>query len=402
MHSKSGALRVDAKSTLADLSGGEGETAAFLQTFDFAGTRAAGNLDVSVHKELQYQLFTHMDPVPILSELAAQGFRIYRVGTRINAYGRMRIFDFLDDYAAGRAPRYGINRSLATTVSGNWSTGPGCFICYPLLCHLQPMVMLVRTASGAELAILPPEGTGFKRAQQLSGWPSGYVGASIQGSGSGLYKSATNLWKADAPQLLFDQCVSAANSLFNYLSSPEEWVTASGEFDANERWITWASVTQGIEALTSLALDWTGPSSIWDAFRALTILLGVWQGGNSSTPKLRECLHPDRIRAHVIPRLVPGAYRAWATDIVGNWENQLRTGFPNSTLDEAVARVEDLRHLVHGVGASPKRRTDRLQALRVAEENRPGLQLVSDVATLWWTAVLLEPKVLCRPGQLPW
>jgi hypothetical protein len=65
--------------------------------------------------------------------------------------------------------------------------------------------------------------------------------------------------------------------------------------------------------------------------------------------------------------------------------------------------LEELRNLVHGVGAQgPRDRDVRLQLLRDPSVHTPNIQLVSDIACLWWSALVLAPRALCTPGRPPW
>lgn len=69
---------------------------------------------------------------------------------------------------------------------------------------------------------------------------------------------------------------------------------------------------------------------------------------------------------------------------------------------DAPDKVAQVRNLVHGVARRGQDRTTRLKVLYELEEHTPDLQLVQDVATLWWQAVLVSPETLARAGRPPW
>lgn len=167
--------------------------------------------------------------------------------------------------------------------------------------------------------------------------------------------------------------------------------------------IAWASVRFGFDAINSTAAAWGTFDGIWSAFRALGILQGLWEGPRQGRVPLSQLLTPARIRDHVLPALTDPTHRTWASGVIDNYEKELANGFPNQTVEQAAKHIQELRNLVHGAGAQGTRpRNARLATLRQLAHHTPNIQLVCDMASLWWTALLFDPHTLCRPGRAPW
>jgi hypothetical protein len=127
--------------------------------------------------------------------------------------------------------------------------------------------------------------------------------------------------------------------------------------------------------------------------RALSVLAGFW----GDVP-LASVLTPDHLRVHAVAAIPNVAERRYASGIVDKYDETINKAFGVG----APEKVAEVRNLVHGVARRGQDRTFRLQVLYELEENSPDLQLVQDVATLWWQAVLLSPETLGRPGRPPW
>lgn len=372
---------------------------------DLPALREAGLLAISNANMLQYELWANGDPLPILRQQASEGMRIYRVGSCDGFFLRTRFFEVVEELAGGTPPeqlKIGLKRVTSMVLSGRWQILPGSLVCFPLTAHHQPLAALVTTRSAAEVAVLPPAKGTFERASQLPAWPVGTVGASLKGPGTGVYRSDISLTQADAAAIL-RQCLSGANEMLRWFLDPAYWQTPDGVFDPTERWIAWGSVLQAFEALIAIADDWSYSSSLWDAFRALGILHGIWLG--TRRPKelpLREMLRPSRLRDYAVVHIPDPILRDWTLSIVRNWEDQLVSKFPGADVESALLQVEDMRNLIHGVGAATSRRSDRLNLLRTLAVHEPSLQLLPDLAVAWWSAALFAPSAVCRPGQAPW
>jgi hypothetical protein len=159
----------------------------------------------------------------------------------------------------------------------------------------------------------------------------------------------------------------------------------------------------GFDAINAVGADWEGRSSFWQALRALGTLQGIWEGGRRDTLPLRKLLDPRLIRQHAIPAYPFGAHRERASGILANYEREVLRAFEPVELDVALAKLEQVRHLVHGMGAQGNVGRDaRLQSLRSLAAVGANLQLLINVSTFWWTAALLDPDHNLRAGSAPW
>lgn len=75
--------------------------------------------------------------------------------------------------------------------------------------------------------------------------------------------------------------------------------------------------------------------------------------------------------------------------------------FPGPSLEDTLKGVAEVRNLMHGV-ASTRDRTRRLRVLYRIGQHLPNLQLINDIASFWWMALLMEPERTARPGTAPW
>jgi hypothetical protein len=155
-------------------------------------------------------------------------------------------------------------------------------------------------------------------------------------------------------------------------------------------------------ALTALGETWNGSSSLWDAFRALGILQGVWAGSAEGSVKLSDMLQPGRLRTCAEGNISDPRLRDWSIAVIRNWEEKLSEGFPGKTANDAVVLAADVRNVLHGVGNLGQDRARRLRTLRAIADSDARLQLIADIAALWWTAAMFAPAKAYRAGRPPW
>lgn len=365
---------------------------------------ARNELDVSVHNRLQLQLYLTDDPLSVLAGPVKEGCRFFRIGSTSRLHARLRVLEIIAELSAGlTVPELslGANYRLDSLVSGVWNSQPASLVCFPLTARLQPLALIYMTRTGSQIVTLPPTDNVFNRIEQMVAWPAGNVGASIKGSGHGVYKNADRIWDGNHAATLLKRCTEGANGLLEKMSDPAQWRKNTDEFDEDERWLAWTSLSQALDALTALAEFWRRPSSIWDAFRALSILEGVWAGTKPQSIGLHDLLHPKHL--HDCAQLISDdKLRGWSLTVADNWAIQLKQGFPGKTVDESVMIVSDLRNLLHGVGAAKNSRTRRLNALRHVSVHQSSLHIISDIAVIWWSIVLFRPDLAYRPGFTPW
>jgi len=170
--------------------------------------------------------------------------------------------------------------------------------------------------------------------------------------------------------------------------------------DADAFWLSWSSILLGMDAVTSLGAEWNQPEAIWTAFRALSILQGIWQGDRRSAPHLSYLLDPRILRQHAISSFPQGPQRDWASGVIDNYEGDVKARFPATTMDDSLKEIAEIRNLLHGVQATGDR-IRRLKVLYRISEHSPNLQLINEVAAFWWMAALLDTSHILRPGIAP-
>ncbi|MFG3437797.1 hypothetical protein ACGF0J_11205 [Nonomuraea sp. NPDC047897] len=355
---------------------------------------------------LQIAFLQEGNPAKAVRDLceAQPKFRFYRLGaTRafmLRQFVWRIIGHLINEIPAAQMP-LGSARRDNMLVTGLLEAAQGSLLCAPLTARFQPLAAVLMTRIGSEVAVLP-HGSGYVRTPSMGGWPVGMGRPSLSGRGKGIYKTGIKTFPPGHAAAILERSVSGANRLLSKFTDPTEFLT-NGLLDCDEQTIAWANMRFGIDAINSMGSEWGKPEAIWSAFRALGTLQGIWEGGTQGGVPLWELLSPARIRDHVLPELDIPAHRSWAAGIIGNYEAQLVSGFPGQTLEEAARHVQELRHLVHGVGGQGRRPRDaRLAALRLVSENEPNIQLVCNVASLWWTAALFSPDKIARPGRAPW
>jgi hypothetical protein len=372
--------------------------------------RRNGHLDVTQLNELQYALYVGSDFKKTLEPFLHQGSVMWRIGSNPVLFGRQLVWEIWERITRGEPVDelpIGERASLGVLTGGMWHVAPAGVICLPLLARYQPLCFVLTTHRGAEVAVLAPgEKTTagqFGRPQQFVDWPTGMSTGTMSGPGVGAYSGikARTFSNSDVSELLLAS-VERAGQLFDWLTDPSAWTDDEGKIDFTERGIVVASITQGISAMLAVAKDWRSASSFWSALRALGTLQGIWEGSRQGGVHLRELFNPAHLRDHAVRSIPNARYAAWAEGLVDSWQRELLTIGEND-LDEGLKRVEQLRHLVHGVGGQGRHARDiRLQTLKLVERHAPSLQLLLDVAALWWSAVIWDHSAILRPGSAPW
>jgi hypothetical protein len=74
--------------------------------------------------------------------------------------------------------------------------------------------------------------------------------------------------------------------------------------------------------------------------------------------------------------------------------------FPDDDPEQRLARLREIRNVVHGTGPDFGERDRRLRALLGLSSG--GLHLLRDVAALWWSSLLFAPRTNARPNRAPW
>jgi hypothetical protein len=364
----------------------------------------AGTLTLAQLGSFQAALYSAPDPKPVLLEILADNpyLRLFRIGSRQRLANRLLIWRIMTQLATGTGPqdlKIGVKGTANPLITGLVELLPASIVCAPLIARLQPLAAVLMTSRGAEIAVV--SSGAFTRPFQLTTWPVG-TRVSLGGPGKGAYKTRTKRIRPGFAEEMLYLCVKGTNRLLRHLTDPAAWSNA-GIVDIDERWIGWMSVRLGLDAINSIGSEWTSDAAFWSALRALGILQGIWEGRTHKVP-LSSILDPRLVRNAVLPVFSISDHRDWAEDVLSNYEGALHQAFPGDTLEDLLPKFEELRHLVHGVGAqaSKKRaRSARLDTLRALAEHSPNVQLLVDVAVFWWTAVLFDPGSLCREGFMP-
>jgi hypothetical protein len=364
----------------------------------------AGELSLDQLGSFQAALYSTQDPIPVLQQILDDNprLRMFRIGSRERLWKRLMIWRMITELNDGVGPQdlsIGKKRSENTLITGLVELQPASFICGPLVARLQPLAAILTTSRGAEIALICPGM--LTRPMALTSWPVGSR-VTLGGPGKGAYTTRVKTIPEPHAAHMLDICVKGANHLLQHLTDPTVW-SQSGVVDMRERWITWMSVRLGLDAVNSIGSEWASDTVFWSALRALGILQGIWEG-EVHRVQLSAILDPRVIRKNVLPVFSDAVHHNWAEDVIGNYESALLKAFPGDSLDTLLPKFEELRHLVHGVGAQPgkkRSRGGRLDTLRALAEHSPNVQLLVDMAVFWWTALLLNPDQLCREGFTP-
>jgi hypothetical protein len=392
-----GRLRSDVKERL-----GRGSPEFDDETHVLFGDAVAKNgVALSRLGQWELDLMTAKSPPEVVEKLArlienqAQGgapLRLVRLLSTDRLFRRLFLLELIDGLLAGMSLGDLRKRARGGWVSGLIELQPQAIVCPPLVARNQPLAAALMTPYLMAVVAMPADGGGFMREVDMSAWPTGMAALRLGGPGKGVYTGLKTIPSGHAQRML-SMYVDAANHTLEHLTAPERWIDQNGDFDSDERRMAWISVRIGLDAIASVGAEWSSRQAIWEAFRALSVLAGFW-----GDRPLAEVLTPDLIREHAVARIPDQAEKKYASAIVDTYEQTINKAFGAN----APEKVAQIRNLVHGVARRAQDRTLRLRVLYELEENSPDLQLVQDIATLWWQAVLLSPATLGRPGRPPW
>lgn len=345
-------------------------------------------------------------PLEVLRTWLAQDeqLRFFRLVTTPRLAGRRIFLRYFDDILEGADPSVvpaGDARRATARTEGLWEVGGAPLLAPILLARYQPAAAVLTTARGAQVAVTRTEGH-LVRPFVWDSWPVGLNKLRLEGSGRGVYRADVEHpagWASD----LIALAVDAGDRFLREMTDPARWRNQNGRYDHRMRQVTWASVIHGLHAILDMAEDWTGHHSLWDAFRALGSLQSIWEGDAQGSVGLTPLLDPRTVREYATSNFPNDVHRQWAEAIVGNYERAILALSPQGDLHDAVERLTEIRHLLHGVQSQGGRRKMlRFEVLEHADQTEPDIQLVRDIAAFWWSAVIFEPGRNCRPGSTPW
>ncbi len=347
--------------------------------------------------EFQFELLASDDPLQMLLDLArSHDMALWSIRTTEVFRRRLQIFEIFDYLRNGNDPSKFVERPRIQVplVSGLVELQPASTVCAVLAARNQPLVAILLTPSLSQVILVPRNGA-FTREASIAPWPVAFSRISLSGARRNAYATPLHRLPQGHGEAALRAVVTGANALFAGLTSPDAW-SKDGDFDLDGRLIHWGSVRFGLDAINGLAADWSSQEAIWTAFRALTILQGIWDC------QLPELLHPDRVRDHAVAHLFGAAEQSFAGGLIENYRASLLAAFPGLSAGTAAVRLAQLRQLLHGLRAETQAPTARLAVLRSLETAGPSLELIRDVATLWWTAVILSPSTHAIPNKPPW
>lgn len=354
----------------------------------------------------QLEILRDPDTVSVLRQLqesAESPLKFFRLRATYALWARLFLWRLITELVRGVPPseaiRTGRNRD-DRLVGGLVQVAPAGFVCYPLLARHQPLAAVFTTEHGTQVIVLPGRNA-FVRPIEFVTWPVGTSRMHFGGPGQGLYATSVKAFPEGHAEALLRLLVRRADAALHYLTAPERWSASDGFLDVDAFWLCWSSVLFGMDALTSLGAEWNQPTAIWTAFRALSILQGIWQGGRPHAPRLADLIDPRHLRQYAVATFPQGPERDWANGVVENYERDVRERFPAETLDASLKEIAEVRNLLHGVQATGDR-TRRLMVLQRISEHSPNLQLVNEVAAFWWMAALMDSSRIFRPGTAPW
>jgi hypothetical protein len=395
-----GQFYADAQQRLASDGGSLGLGEAMAEHAKIAG------IDMSLWGEHEHRIATETDTISalrVLESSSEQKLSFFRLRTTEALQARLFLWDVLTELAGGTPAQEALGKLRVRPdrlVSGIVQMAPAGFTCYPLLARSQPLGAVFLTAHGSQVVVLPVSGA-FLRPIEFTTWPVGLARVRFAGPGHGVYATSVRQFPARHAEALLRFLIRHADGAIHRLTAPEQFRTVDGKLDLDARWVLWSSILFGMDAVTSLAAEWNQASAIWTAFRALSTLQGIWQGHRPKAPALSNLLDPRHLQQYAIPTFLQGPQREWAGGVVDNYQRDLEERYPGASLDATLHEIADLRNLVHGVYATGNL-TRRLKVLRRIEEHTPNLQLINEVATFWWTAVLIDIGRNARPGSAPW
>lgn len=363
-------------------------------------------VDVSLWGDHELRIVSEPDTIAALRQVQASSdakLLFFRLRSTDALMARLFLWNIVAELAQG-IPGQKVLANLRTAedrlVGGIVQMAPSGFVCFPLLARSQPLAVVFLTAHGSQVVVVPARGT-FLRPIEFTTWPVGLSRVRFGGPGRGVYRSSVRAFPDGHAEVLLRFLLKRADAAMHRLTAPELFATPEGRLDLDAHWLLWSSVLFGMDAITSLASEWNQASAIWTAFRALSTLQGIWQGHRPKAPPLSAILDPHHLQSYAASKFLAGPERVWASDIVNNYEQDLRERFPDTPLDMTLRQVGEVRNLVHGVYATGDP-TRRLKVLRRIEKHSPNLQLINEVAVFWWTSVLLDMASNARPGGAPW
>jgi hypothetical protein len=233
-------------------------------------------------------------------------------------------------------------------------------------------------------------------------WPIGMGQIALEGPGIGIYRSDVRFPGGWSTAFL-KRVVESTDRFLRVMTDPARWRREDGRYDHATRRLTWASIVYGLQAISDMAQDWTARHAMWDAFRALGTLQGIWEGDRQGAIGLSSLLDPNRLRATALHAFADPLHRRWCEAIINNYERALITLSPASDPHEGAVRLAEIRHLLHGVQAQGGRHGMlRFAILEHMDSSESDIQLVKDMAAFWWSAVIFDPERFCNPGLPPW
>jgi hypothetical protein len=363
-------------------------------------------VETTLMGESELEIMSEPDTVAALKRLQGKvegHLTFFRLRSTDALVSRLLVWPVLAQLSNGTPPEEVIATLRKTDdrrTGGLVQVIPASFICYPLLARSQPLAAVFTTAYGSQVVAVLREGH-FVRPIDFTTWPIGKAGIRFGGPGRGVYETDVSAFPDGHAEGLLRLLVRRADAAIHHLTAPERFTHPGGEIDPDGQLLLWSSVLFGMDAVTSMGEEWNRGSAIWTAFRALGILQGIWQGDRAKAPPLSGLLDPNHVQQFAVDRMPKGPERDWASGILQNWDRDLSERFPNSTRDQALRSVAEVRNLVHGVTAGGNR-TRRLRVLHQIDEHEPNLQLVNDIAAMWWTSVLMDPRGNANPGHAPW
>ena len=321
----------------------------------------------------------------MIRELGGRGdLSAYRLGIRWPGWMRFAFWHMVERLADGMRPEDLTFAGLgeATTTSGLIVGQPNLVVTPPMVTRNQPTAMVYMTNLGAHLVLVSRAGGGFHRDINLPAWPVGWSALSLDGTGMGAYRGAQDHSAGYGDDLLADM-VAAGNLVLGHVTDPAVWANHDRFVDLDERTITWTSIRFGLDALNNVAANYGASSSMWEAYRALGTLQGIWEGPKKNAVPLGWLFDPAYIRAVALPVTPNHEHRCWASIVVDNFEGALSKNFGDAARESdyapcpAARDMANLRNLVHGVGDQGHRpRNSRLELLRSVEAQQGNLMLV--------------------------
>jgi hypothetical protein len=347
--------------------------------------------------KFQVDLLSSQDPLASLNEVAQRSrLSLWAIKTTDAFRRRLMLFEIFEYLRTGNDPTQFRERPRVRNpvVSGLVELQPASIVSTVLAARGQPLVAVLLTPFLSQVVLVPRHGS-FVREVSVQPWPVAFTRISLFGADPDAYHTPVRTLPDGHGEAALLAIVAGGNRLFTQLTQPEMW-SDDGTFDFDGRLLTWSSIRFGLDAITALAADWTSHEAVWTAFRAVTILQGIWQC------QLSELLNPDRLDRYAVPVLFDATERSLATGLIANYRQTLSAAFPGRAIGNVAVKLAQIRNLVHGMRAEGQDPLARLEVLRSVEKAGPSLELIRDVAALWWTAVLLSPETHARPGRPPW